>query len=152
MSSLKSQCGNCYKNGITKCEPVEPPLPNFTRIDSEVKRLESLEEEAEKAEATAEAAWRASRAKLERLRKQKRLLKRREQKLIDDASRFIEDIEHLEALEALDRDVVSLDHGLMPGVCALDWAVYPPPHDPDEPESPDRSIDSSGTLSVAPCS
>ena len=131
MSSLKVQCGNCYKNGISKCEPVEPVIPNFSRIDSEVDRLEKLEEAAAAEEEAAIAALQAARAKRNRLLKQKRLLKERENKLLEDSMRFVEEIEHLEGLEDLGQDVAQLENGLMPGALALDWSSYPPPMDPD---------------------
>jgi hypothetical protein len=89
-------------------------------------RLEKLEAEAEKAEEDAAAAMLAARSKLNRLRKQKRLLKRREHQLFDNSLRLTEDLESLEALEALGKDVGVLEDGLMPNSLALDWSVFPP--------------------------
>src|SRR5215207_6949869 len=116
MSSLSVKCGNCYHNGISKCEPVELALPDFGKIDSEMSRLEEMEEKAEEAEEAAMAALQAARSKLGRLRKQKKLLKRREKALADRSSQYVEDLSHLEALE----------NGLMPGSLALDWSAYSP--------------------------
>ena len=126
LSSLDVRCGNCVHNGVAKCEPVVLPVPNFARIDKEVLRLEKMEEEAEAAENAAVAALTAARAKLIRLRKQKRFLKNREQELYDKSARFSEDLESLEALEVLGRDVGSLEGGLMEGSLALDWSVFAP--------------------------
>ena len=126
MSSLSVKCGNCYHNGISKCEPVELALPDFGKIDSEMSRLEEMEEKAEEAEEAAMAALQAARSKLGRLRKQKKLLKRREKALADRSSQYVEDLSHLEAIEALGQDVEVLENGLMPGSLALDWSAYSP--------------------------
>ena len=56
MLSLKTVCGNYYKNGISKCEPIEPVVPNFSQIDSEVARLKKLEDDAAAEEEAAIAA------------------------------------------------------------------------------------------------
>ncbi|CAI6340399.1 unnamed protein product [Periconia digitata] len=126
MSSLKKECGNCYRNGVTSCVPVEVPPPNFEKLDRELLRLEQQESEADAAEAAALEALVAARAKKDRLRKQKKRLKRREQQLMDDSGKFVEEIEALEALEGLNKDVGNLEDGLMPGTLALDWSSYMP--------------------------
>ena len=69
MSSLKKECGNCYRNGVTSCVPVEVPLPDFSRLDQELARLEQQESEADAAEAAALDTLLAARAKKDRLRK-----------------------------------------------------------------------------------
>jgi hypothetical protein len=48
--SLSNHYGNCVCNGILKYEPVEIPLPNFSRVDKEMRRLEAMLAEAKKAE------------------------------------------------------------------------------------------------------
>lgn len=126
LSSLHKQCGNCVSNGIVKCEPVDLAPPNFQKLDKEMERLEKLEEEAEAAEEAAISAMKAARAKLTRLRKQKRLLKRREQKLFDGSLQHAEDLEQLEAIEGLNFDVGVLEGGLMEGSLALDWSAFVP--------------------------
>jgi hypothetical protein len=79
MSSLKKECGNCYRNGVKVCVPVDVPLPDFSRLDAELARLDLQEADADTAEAAAMDALLAARAKKDRLRKQRKLLKRREQ-------------------------------------------------------------------------
>ena len=69
MSSLKKECGNCYRVGGQKCVPMEVPIPNFDRIDRELERLEQQEVEADNAEAAALQAILAARAKKDRIRK-----------------------------------------------------------------------------------
>lgn len=135
MSSLSTKCGNCERRGIKICDPLEPPLPNFSRLDKEMDRLARMEEEAELAEEKAMEALQAARAKLLRLRKQRRFLKRKEQRLFDETSRHVEELEVLEGREALNDDITSLDAGLLAGSLALDWSVFPPPFDPNTLES-----------------
>lgn len=119
MSSLKMQCGNYYKNSISKCVPVEPVVPNFSKINFEVLRLEKLEDNAAAEEEVAMAALQAARAKRQRLLKQKRLLKERKRRLLEDSMRFVDEIEYLEGLEDLGGDVARLKGGLMPSSLAL---------------------------------
>jgi DNA repair exonuclease SbcCD ATPase subunit len=143
MSSLSKKCGNCEYNGIQKCEPVDLPVPDFTKIDNEMSRLEQMEDEAAEAEEAAMAALQAARAKLNRVRKQKKFLKRREQQWFDASAQFVEDIEQLEQQEAVLDDVTVLENGLMPGSLALDWSTYPPPLDPDAVDTGATTVGSS---------
>jgi Na+-translocating ferredoxin:NAD+ oxidoreductase RnfC subunit len=126
MSSLKKECGNCYRVGGQKCVPVEVPIPNFERIDREMNRLEQQEAEADEAESAALQAILAARAKKDRIRKQRKMLQRREQQWVDEAGQYVEDIEALEAVEGINRDVAQLEEGLMPGSLALDWSAFMP--------------------------
>jgi hypothetical protein len=126
MSSLKKECGNCYRNGIKQCVPVEVPPPNFSKLDKELARLDEQEAAADAAEEAALDALLAARAKKNRLRKQKKLLQRREQQLVDESGRFVEEIEALEGLDAINREVGLLEDGLMPGTSALDWSAFMP--------------------------
>lgn len=126
MSSLKKECGNCYRNGVKSCVPVEVPVPNFEKLDQELARLDQQESEADAAEAAALEALVAARRKKDRLRQQRKILKRREQKWVDDAGKFVEDIEALEAMEWANKEVATLEGGLMPGTPALDWSVFMP--------------------------
>lgn len=131
LTSLSKKCGNCEYNGIRKCEPVDIPVPDFSKIDNEMSRLEQMEDDAAEAEEAAMAALQAARAKLNRVRKQKKFLQRREQQWFSATAQFVEEIEPLEQQAALLDDVTQLENGLMPGSLALDWSVYPPPLDPD---------------------
>lgn len=126
MSSLREECGNCHRNGIKSCEPVEVPPPNFARLDKEMERLAAQEAEADAAEEAALDALLAARAKKNRLRKQKKLLQRREQKWFADSDALVNDLEVLEARDALNSEVRLLEEGLMPGTSALDWSAFPP--------------------------
>jgi Na+-translocating ferredoxin:NAD+ oxidoreductase RnfC subunit len=126
MSSLKKECGNCYRVGGQKCVPMEVPIPNFDRIDREMERLEQQEAEADEAESAALQAIMAARAKKDRIRKQKKMLKRREQQWVDETGQYVEDIEALEAIEGINHDVAQLEDGLMPGSLALDWSAFMP--------------------------
>ena len=69
MSSLKKECGHCYRNGVKSCVSVEVPVPNFENLDQELARLEQQESEADAAEAAALQSLLAARAKKDRLRK-----------------------------------------------------------------------------------
>ena len=126
MSSLKKECGNCYRNGVKSCVPVEVPLPDFSRLDQELARLEQQESEADAAEAAALDALLAARAKKDRLRKQRKVLKRREQQWVDESGKFVEEIEALEAVDDINREVRLLEDGMMPGTSALDWSTFTP--------------------------
>ena len=58
---------------------MEVLIPNFNWIDREIERLEQQEAEANKAKSAALQAVIAARAKKDRICKQKKMLKRREQ-------------------------------------------------------------------------
>jgi hypothetical protein len=120
MSSLKKECGNCYRNGVKTCVPVEVPLPDFSKLDQELARLEQQETEANAAEAKALGALLAARQKKDQLRKQRKLLKRREQQWVDESGKFVEEIEALEASKGLNREIALLEDGMMPSTLALD--------------------------------
>lgn len=126
MSSLKKECGNCYRNGVKSCVPVEVPIPNFEKLDKELARLEQQEADADAAESAALEALLAARAKKDRLRKQRKILKRREQQWVDESGKHVEDLEALEAMEWANQEVSTLEGGLMPGTSALDWSVFMP--------------------------
>jgi hypothetical protein len=142
MSSLKKACGNCYYNGISKCEPVEVPLPNYSKLDRELARLAKQEAEADKAEEDAFNAMVAARAKKERLRKQRELLQRREQRWVDESGRYVEDLEALEAVDSINREVANLEGGLMPGTSALDWSAFSPSWLEGDPMPSDLAVGS----------
>jgi hypothetical protein len=145
MSSLKEVCGNCYRNGIKECVPVEVPAPDFSKLDRELARLEQQESEADAAESAALEALLAARAKKDRLRKQRKVLARREQKLAEESGKFVEDIEALEAAEDINREVGILESGLMPGTLALDWGAFSPTYLEGDPTFDDFLGESHGT-------
>jgi hypothetical protein len=52
------------------------------------------------------------------------LLKRCKQLVVDKSSRFVEEIEALEAVEDINREVNLLEGSLMPRTSALDWGAF----------------------------
>jgi hypothetical protein len=76
MSSLSELCGNCYRDGKKECLPANILLPDFSKIDRELEKLEKQEEAVElqqdankKLIADAQERLRVSRSKMRRLRK-----------------------------------------------------------------------------------
>lgn len=131
LSSLSERCGNCVRNGNYDCSPAEVPLPDFSRLDREMAKLETAEEETEAQleadEAAAEAVlvrMREARNKLKRLRKQKKLLKKKEQKMFDQGLETAEELERLEALEGLNQDLASTNPEAPVGAEVIDWSVF----------------------------
>ena len=139
MTSTHTKCSNCTWSGARDCVPSEIPLPDFSRIDKEIERLEKLETEAEeflelkerrtnymgedverrialfheevrRELRTVNEDARSARATLSRLRKEKKLLKRREQQVLSEGLKNVEELEQLEALEQLNRDIAAVPH------------------------------------------
>lgn len=130
LSSLSRKCGNCERFGIVKCVPKEVPPPDFSRIDREMDKLEKSEKETEDLLtadlAAVEAVYarvRARHAKLARLRKQKRLLKEKEQVMFDRGIEDVEDLEALEALERLNSEIASVNPDADPLAQVVDWSL-----------------------------
>lgn len=108
LSSLHVKCTNCVRFGSPKCEPEEIPLPDYSKIDAELERLERLEAEEEAKlrveEELAEAALlraRQAREKMSRLRDQRKKLRKKEQELFNRGMSTINELEALEAQEEL---------------------------------------------------
>jgi len=53
MSLLKKKCRNCYYSGVKSCMLVEVPVLDYSKLDSELARLEKQEANADKAKAEA---------------------------------------------------------------------------------------------------
>jgi hypothetical protein len=111
--------------------------------------LESLEEateaQLEADEAVAEAAlarMRDARNKLKRLCKQKRLLKKKEQRMFDEGLETAEELERLEALESLNQELASTNPEAPPNAEVIDWSVL-------WDLSPEDAVPSGGTAQVA---
>lgn len=149
MSSLNKVCGNCYRNGVKECVPVDIPLPDYLKLDQELARLEQQESEADAAESAALEALLSARAKKDRLRKQRKFLARREQKLMEELKKFVDEIEALEAAEDINREVGILESGLMPGTLALDWGTFSPTYLEGDPTFDEFLVESHGTALVA---
>jgi hypothetical protein len=105
---------------VKVCVPVVVPIPDYSKLDKEIARLEQQENDADAAEAATLQALLAARAKKNRLQKQKKLLVRREQQWIDKSGRFVEEIEALEAVDRINQEVSLLKDGLMLGTSSLD--------------------------------
>jgi hypothetical protein len=99
LSSLSALCGNCYRDGIKECVLANILLPDFSKLDREIARLEAQEEaleaqiekdgdaadaaratilasivEAQRVVSASQERSQAARNKLRRLQKQKRRL------------------------------------------------------------------------------
>ena len=112
-------------------------------------RLEQQESEADAAESAALEALLSARAKKDRLRKQRKVLARREQKLMEELGKFVDEIEALEAAEDINREVDILKSGLMPGTLALDWGTFSPTYLEGDPTFDDFLVKLHGTAQVA---
>lgn len=130
LSSLHKKCGNCVRYNSAVCEPDVVPLPDYSKIDAEMERLEVLEEKEEALlrveEDLAEGALlraRQAREKLSKLRKQKKLLRRKEQKLFDEGMSTVEELEALEAREELAQEAASVNPETPLGAATVDWSV-----------------------------
>ena len=47
LSLLSDRCGNCYRDGVKDYVPADIPLPDFSKIDRELAKLEAQEEAVE---------------------------------------------------------------------------------------------------------
>ena len=145
LSSLSERCGNCESVGAASCAPVDIPIPNFSRIDKEMEKLRKQEEETDEAleaqEAIAEAAlaeMRALRAKARRLRKQKAILKQKEQQIFNTGAEDAADIEALERRAHLNDAVASVNPEAPAQAEVVDWSFFY-----DYPEMPAATAGSS---------
>ncbi|KAF1940475.1 hypothetical protein EJ02DRAFT_455990 [Clathrospora elynae] len=130
MSSSSARCGNCYQSGIATCVPVHIPVPDFSSINWEIEKLSEEEEAAElqldaEEQAATDALVRtqAARAKLQRLQKQKRLLKQKEQEIFDKGRDNAEALEQLEQLELFNQEMV-LANPDAPADAPVDWSAF----------------------------
>jgi hypothetical protein len=51
MSSLKKEYRNYYQNSVKVCVPVVVPIPDYSKLDKEIARLEQQENDVDTAEA-----------------------------------------------------------------------------------------------------
>jgi Rad3-related DNA helicase len=98
MVSLSKRCGSCVRNG-SRCEPVDISV-DFNKLDKALEELESERANTEALLARSIAAAQQAQAKLQRLRRQKKFLKQREQKLYESG---LDDSDELVRLEELER-------------------------------------------------
>jgi hypothetical protein len=125
LSSLDRRCTNCVRFGCRKCEPEEIPLPDFSKLDAEMARIEKEEEEAEAKlrveETIAEEALtraRRLRERMEKLRNSRKRLQRKEKELF---SKGLSSLEELEDLEAISSDAFLQHPEAAEFLPAIDW-------------------------------
>ncbi|KAF2028297.1 hypothetical protein EK21DRAFT_70215, partial [Setomelanomma holmii] len=114
LSSLSDVCGNCYRDGRTECLPADIPMPDFSKIDRELAKLDEQEEALEARQEADEKLLdevqerlRVSRSKGRRLRKQRKLLKRREVEIFEEGRVEAEELAKLEVLEQFNQELSS---------------------------------------------
>ena len=104
LSSLSKRCSECVRTG-KKCGPAAPKV-DFSSIDRAMEKLEKEELETEAAwkaanelARSAQETARTKQSKLERLRVQKRFLRKKEQNMFDKGLDDVEELERLEDME-----------------------------------------------------
>jgi hypothetical protein len=85
MSLLSEVCGQCYCDSVKECLLANISIPDFLKIDCELKKLKKQEEAVkaqqdadEKLIAEAQERLQVLRSKMRQLRKQRKLLKWKE--------------------------------------------------------------------------
>ncbi|KAF1934961.1 hypothetical protein EJ02DRAFT_487754 [Clathrospora elynae] len=130
MLSLSARCGNCYQSRIATCVLVHIPVPDFLSINWEIEKLSEEEEAAElqldaDQAATDALVWtQAARAKLQRLWKQKRLLKQKEQEIFDKGWDNAEALEQLEQLELFNQEMALANPDALANAHVVDWSAF----------------------------
>ena len=97
LSSLSQKYAECVRTG-KKCEFVAS-MVNFDAIDRALAKLEEKEMKVEATQLVATKQLRVSFAKLQRLKKQKRFLREKEQKMFDKELFDVKELKRLEVLE-----------------------------------------------------
>jgi hypothetical protein len=106
ISSLSEVYRQCYRNSVKECLPAHIPMPDFSKIDRELEKLEK-QEEAVKAQqdankkliAEAQERLQVSRSKIRQLRKQRKLLKQKEADVFEAGQEDAEELDRLEERE-----------------------------------------------------
>lgn len=131
ISSLADVCGQCYRDGVKECLPADIPLPDFSKIDRELEKLEKQEEAVEAQQdaderviAEAQERLRVSRSKMRRLRKQRKLLKRKEAEVFEAGREDAEDLERLEAQERFNQEIASANPEAPAEAAVIDWSCF----------------------------
>jgi TolA-binding protein len=129
MSSLSQLCGQCYRDGKKECLPANIPVPDFSKIDRELAKLEAQEEAVEaqqdadeKVIADAQERLRVSRSKMKRLRKQRKLLKRKEADVFEAGREDAEGLERLEERERFIQELASVNPEAPAEAAIVDWS------------------------------
>jgi TolA-binding protein len=131
LSSLNDVCGNCYRDGLTVCVPANIPMPDFSKIDRELAKLEKQEEAVEaqqdadeKVIEEAQERLRISRSKMKRLRKQRKLLKRKETEIFEAGREDAEELGRLEDRERFNQELASANPEAPAEAAVIDWSVF----------------------------
>jgi hypothetical protein len=104
---------------------------DFSKIDCELAKLEAQEEAVEaqqdadeKVIADAQERLRVSRSKMKRLRKQRKLLKRKETEVFEAGRVDAEEFERLEGLERFNQEIASANPEAPAEAAVIDWSVF----------------------------
>jgi hypothetical protein len=131
MSSLSEVCGQCYRDGVKECLPANIPMPDFSKIDRELEKLEKQEEAVEaqqdadeKLIAEAQERLRVSRSKMRRLRKQRKLLKRKEADVFETGREDAEELDRLEERERFNQELASTNPEAPAEAAVIDWSCF----------------------------
>jgi hypothetical protein len=116
ISSLSQLCGQYYRDRKKECLPANIPVPDFSKINRELTKLEAQEEAVEaqqdtnkKVIADAQERLRVSRSKMKRLRKQQKLLKQKEADVFEASQEDAEGLERLEERERFIQELASVN-------------------------------------------
>ena len=134
MSLLKKKCRNYYYSGVKLCVLVEVPILDYSKLDSELARLEKQEANTNKAKAEALDTLLVAQAKKDHLCKQRKMLKRYKQKQINKSRKYVEEIKALEVVKDINCKVAHLEDSMMPSTLALDQSVFMPTYLGDKPK------------------
>ena len=97
LSSLFKKCAKCIRTR-KKCEPITSMM-NFDVIDRALTKLEEKEMKTKAIQMIATKQLRASFVKLQRLKKQKRFLREKKQKMFDKKLFNVKELKRLKGLE-----------------------------------------------------
>jgi hypothetical protein len=114
ISSLSEVYGQYYRDSVKECLPANILIPDFLKIDRELEKLEKQEEAVEaqqdankKLIAEAQERLRVSRSKMRWLRKQRKLLKRKEADVFEAGWEDAEELDRLEKRERFNQELAS---------------------------------------------
>jgi chromosome segregation ATPase len=100
MSSLSKVCRQCYRNSVKECLPAYIPMPDFSKINRKLEKLEKQEEAVEaqqdadkKLIAEAQERLQVLRSKMRQLRKQRKLLKQKEADIFEAGREDAEELD-----------------------------------------------------------
>ena len=118
-SFLSQKCAECIRTR-KKCESIAS-IVNFETIDRALAKLEEEEMKMKTIQLIATKQLRASFAKLQRLKKQKRFLREKEQKMFDKELFDVKELKRLKGLE----QAITLKRVTSIVTCFDDFATLP---------------------------